>query len=162
MASNISYWLKERSRWFKNYIFAKKCILIRFWIQILHTLLLCHVLLFGCWIFSIPSRCQTVWIQIRLDILSGLIWVQTNSFGTLLFLQVIASPAGPITFIHDPGPIPRRRRNCLQRLSADIASKELNTKQLVDQYFLAKTLAKVNFIWLQLFTFGLSVSYNNF
>ena len=27
--------------------------------------------------FSIPSGCQTVWIQIRPDILSGLIWVQT-------------------------------------------------------------------------------------
>ena len=26
---------------------------------------------------GIPSECQTVWIQIRLDILSGLIWVQT-------------------------------------------------------------------------------------
>ena len=38
--------------------------------------------------------------------------------------------------------------NCLQRLSADIAGKELNTKQLVD----AKTL--VNFIWLQLFPFA--------
>ena len=25
----------------------------------------------------IPSECQTVWIQIRPDILSGLIWVQT-------------------------------------------------------------------------------------
>ena len=26
---------------------------------------------------GIPSECQTVWIQIRPDILSGLIWVQT-------------------------------------------------------------------------------------
>ena len=43
----------------------------------LHSLLLCHILLFGCWIFSIPSKCQKVWIQIRPDILSGLIWVQT-------------------------------------------------------------------------------------
>ena len=43
--------------------------------------------------------------------------------------------------------------NCLQRLSADdklpLAGKELNTN-----YSLANTLAKVNFIWLQLFPFG--------
>ena len=62
----------------------------------LHTLLLCHILLFGCWIFLIPCGCQTVWIQIRPDL-------------------------GP---------------NCLQRLSADIAGKELNTKQLVDTFWL--------------------------
>ena len=28
-------------------------------------------------ISRIPSQCQTVWIQIKPDILSGLIWVQT-------------------------------------------------------------------------------------
>ena len=27
MATNISHWLKVHSSWFKNYIFAKKCIL---------------------------------------------------------------------------------------------------------------------------------------
>ena len=43
----------------------------------LHTLLLCHILLFGYWNFSIPSGCQTVWTQIRPDKMSGLIWVQT-------------------------------------------------------------------------------------
>ena len=43
----------------------------------LHTLLFWHILHFGCWIYSIASGCQTVWIQIRPDILSGLIWVQT-------------------------------------------------------------------------------------
>ena len=33
-------------------------------------------------IFSeIPSECQIVWIQLRLDILSGLIWVQTACKG---------------------------------------------------------------------------------
>ena len=26
---------------------------------------------------GIPSECQTVWIQIRPDVLSGLIWIQT-------------------------------------------------------------------------------------
>ena len=30
---------------------------------------------------GIPSRCQTDWIQIRPDILSGLIWVQSVSKG---------------------------------------------------------------------------------
>ena len=49
--------------------------------------------------------------------------------------------------------------NCLQRLSADnkvaLSGKELNTKQLTCRYyFLAKTLAKVKLIWLQLFPFG--------
>ena len=28
-------------------------------------------------ISDIPSECQTVWIQVRTDILLGLIWVQT-------------------------------------------------------------------------------------
>ena len=32
VATNISHWLKVQSRWFKNYIFARKCILISFWI----------------------------------------------------------------------------------------------------------------------------------
>ena len=32
-------------------------------------------------ISGIPSECQTVWIQIRPDILSGLIWVQTVCTG---------------------------------------------------------------------------------
>ena len=36
--------------------------------------------------------------------------------------------------------------NCLQRLSADIASKELNTKQLVDTFWLKP--------WLNLISFG--------
>ena len=40
----------------------------------------------------------------------------------------------------DPGP------NCLQRLSADTASKELNTKQLVDTFWLKP--------WLKLISFG--------
>ena len=36
--------------------------------------------------------------------------------------------------------------NCLQRLSADIAGKELNTKQLVDTFWLKP--------WLKLISFG--------
>ena len=83
MATNISHWLKVQSRWFKNYMFAKKCILIRFGALkyitfiISYHILFRHILLFGCWIFSIPFGCQTVWIKIRPNILSGLIWVQT-------------------------------------------------------------------------------------
>ena len=30
---------------------------------------------------EIPSECQTVWIQIRPDIMSGLIWVQSDCKG---------------------------------------------------------------------------------
>ena len=37
-------------------------------------------------------------------------------------------------------------QNCLQRLSAYIAGKELNTKQLVDTFWLKP--------WLKLFSFG--------
>ena len=33
--------------------------------------------LFGKIISGIPSECQTDWVQIRPDILSGLIWVQS-------------------------------------------------------------------------------------
>ena len=32
VVTNISHWLKVQSRWFENYIFAKKCTLISFWI----------------------------------------------------------------------------------------------------------------------------------
>ena len=32
VVTNISHWLKEQSRWFKNYISTKKCILISLWI----------------------------------------------------------------------------------------------------------------------------------
>ena len=36
--------------------------------------------------------------------------------------------------------------NCLQRLSADIAGKDLNTKQLVDTFLLK--------LWLKIISFG--------
>ena len=88
VATNISNWLKVHSWWFKSYISAKNCILIRFWIfqyciyYSFTIYLLCQIQLFECWIvFSLPSGCQTVWIQIRPDILSGLIWVQTVCIG---------------------------------------------------------------------------------
>ena len=47
--------------------------------------------------------------------------------------------------------------NCLQRQQkSPLASKELNTKQLVDTTFWLKPWLnkQVNFIWLQLFPFG--------
>ena len=103
VATNISHWLKVQSRWFKNYVFVKKCIFISLWILLsLHTLLFCHILLFGCLIFSLPSRSQTIWIQIRPDIMSGLILVQTVCKSLQQTTKV--APAG----------------------------KELNTKQLID------------------------------
>ena len=46
----------------------------------------------------------------------------TNSFGTLLFLPIITSPAGPITFSYDPGPLPRRRRRRRRRRGGYIGS----------------------------------------
>ena len=78
----------------------------------LHTLLLCHILLFACWNFF-----NTIQVSKSFDP------DQARHF------------VGP-----DLGP------DCLQRLSADIAGKvKYKTTCL---YFLAKTLAKVNFIWL--------------
>ena len=52
---------------------------------ILHAFLL-YVDFFLKWTFSKKSfrntsECQTVWVQVRPDILSGLIWVQTVSKG---------------------------------------------------------------------------------
>ena len=75
--------------------------------------LLCHILLFGCWIFLIPSRCQTARIQIRSDILSGLIWDQTVCKGYQ------------------------------QTANVTLAGKELNTKQLVDTTFWLKPWLKL-------------------
>ena len=40
---------------------------------------------------GIPSECQTVWIQIRPDILSGLIWVQTVCKGYKQATEVATS-----------------------------------------------------------------------
>ena len=64
MATNISQWLKVQSRWFKNYIFVKKCILI------------------SCWIFS-TDGCQ----QFRSWSGPTLCWVWS---GSNLFAKVIS------------------------------------------------------------------------
>ena len=76
MATHISQWLKVQSRWFKNYIFVKKCILISF------LLLLFIVPYFTLWMLEFfntisTDGCQTVEILIRRDIMLGLIWVQS-------------------------------------------------------------------------------------
>ena len=42
-------------------------------------------------LWMLPSGCQTVWIQIRPDILSGLIWVQTVCKGYQQMSKVAAS-----------------------------------------------------------------------
>ena len=99
----------------------KKCIFISFWIFkycfYYSFPLLCHILLFGCWVFSIPSRCQTVWIQIRPNILTGLIWVQTVCNGYQQTTKV------------DP--------------RARLGVKEVNTKLLVDTTFWLKPLLNI-------------------
>ena len=83
----------------------------------------------GC--FSIPSGCQKRWIQRRPYIL----------YGSKLFAKVIGRWQKPPP--HPPPPHPP-------------AGKDLNTEQLLDNhYFLAKTLTKINFIWLQLFSIWL-------
>ena len=40
---------------------------------------------------GIPSECQTVWIQIRPDVLSGLIWIQTVCKGYKQMTKVATS-----------------------------------------------------------------------
>ena len=89
---------------------------------------------------GMPSECQTVWTQIRPDILSGLIWVQTvfkgyqqttlvGNFQNHFFLKIsfrntirVSSSLDSDQARHfiepDMGP------NCLQRLSADNTSRQ--------------------------------------
>ena len=119
MATNRGHWLKVQSRWFKNYIFGKKCIFISFWIfkyYFYYSFTLYYCAIFysldaGFFQYLLGVLTQIVWIQIRPDILSGPIWVQTVCKGY---------------------------RKTTKK--SPIASKELNTKQLVDiYYFLAKT-----------------------
>ena len=40
---------------------------------------------------GIPLECQTVWIQIRLDVLMGLIWIKTVCKGYLQMTKVATS-----------------------------------------------------------------------
>ena len=43
---------------------------------------------------GIPSECQTVWVQIRPDVLSGLIWVQIVCKGYQQMTKVATSREG--------------------------------------------------------------------
>ena len=67
--------------------------------------------------FEKTIRVETVWIQVRHDILSGLIWIQTAYKGyqqtTLIGKELTFVGVGP-----DLGP------NCLQRLSANNTSRQ--------------------------------------
>ena len=111
VATNISHWLKVQSWWFKNYIFAKKCILISFWIfQYCIALLFLH-------------------IALLLDFFNTI--RMSNSLDPEQARHFVRLDLGP---------------NCLQRSSADKAGKELNTKQLVDTFWLKP--------WLKLISFG--------
>ena len=117
MATNISQWLKVQSRWFKNYIFVKKSILISFWIfQYCFYYLLCHILLFGCLNFSIPSALMGV-KQFRSWSGPTLCWVWS---GSNLFAKVIS-----------------------RQQKSPLAGKEINTKQLVDTTFWLKAWLKL-------------------
>ena len=130
MATNISHWLKVQARWFQNYIFAKKCILISFWIfkycfYYSFTLYYCAVFYsLGAGFFLIPSGCQTVWVQFRPDNLSGLILVQTVC-------------------------------KDYQQTTKVALSGQRNKYKTSLYFFLSKTLDKVTFIWRQLFPFWL-------
>ena len=107
--------LKLQSRWFKNYIFAKKVYFDQpFDIPMLlylfnHTLLLCHILLFGRWIFSIPP---------------GRV---SNSL----------DPDQARHFVR-----PDLGSNCLQKLSA---GKELNAKLVDTTFWLKPWLKLISF-----------------
>ena len=117
MATNISHWLKVQTREFKNDIFAKKCILISFWIFNIAFIIPSHFIV-------VPYF--TLWM---LD------------FFVIIRVSNSLDPDQAQHFV-----VPDLGQNCLQRLSADIASKELNTKQLVDTFWLKP--------WLKLISFG--------
>ena len=52
-------------------------------------------------LFQKHYQCQMVWIEIRTDILLGLIWVQTFSKGYQQATQVAASKGrGKLTYLH--------------------------------------------------------------
>ena len=127
VATNIR--LKLHSCGFKNYIFAKKCILISFWI-----FQYCSYYSFTLFYCAIFYSLNTGFFN-TITVSNSLDPDQTRHF------------VGP-----DLGP------NCLQRLSADnksrpLAGKEFNTKQLVDTTFWLKPWLKLisfgsNFFYL--------------
>ena len=50
VATNFSHWLKVQSSWFENYIFAKKYILISFWIFQYYFIIHSHFITEQCFI----------------------------------------------------------------------------------------------------------------
>ena len=116
MATNITHWLKVQSRRFKNYIFAKKCILISF------------LILEYCFYYSFTLYYCAIFYSLDAG------FFQYHS-GVNLDPDQVRHFAGP-----DLGP------NCLQRFSADIAGKELNTKQLDDTFWQKPWLKLISFV----------------
>ena len=129
VATNISHCLKVHSRWFKNYISVNKCILIRFWI-------FQYCFYYSFTLISVPYF--TLWMMDLFQYHQG-----AKQFGSRSGPQFVGPDLGP---------------NCLQRYQQmrKVATswKRVKYRTTSRYYFLAKTLAKVNFIWLQLFSFG--------
>ena len=106
VATNIRHWLKvQSSRWFKNYIFAKKCILI----------------IFSNIAFIIPSQFIIV-IFYSLD---------AGFFQYHQSVKQFGSRSGPTFCRARSGSKLFAKVNSRQQKSP-LACKELNTKQLVD------------------------------
>ena len=122
MATNISHWLKVQSRGIKNYIFAKKCILISFWI------------FKYCFYYSFTHYNCTIFYSLDAGFFQYHQGVK--QFGSRSGLTFCWPLSGSILFAF--------------RLSADTAGKELNTKQLVDTFWLKP--------WLKLISFGSNFS----
>ena len=67
-----------------------------------------------------PSLIHIIQDQTRLYIFYP---VLINAFEILLFLPVITSPAGPITFRVGPGPLPGRRRKTVSNIGPVISNE---------------------------------------
>ena len=65
------------------------------------TCFFCHLMIFFKKLFKKYSQCQTVWIQIRPDILSALIWVQTAKLSAdeIVGIEVTHTHACSIMFL---------------------------------------------------------------
>ena len=89
---------------FSEYIMHNYYMILIFAYWVILYIFFCHLLFFSESTFSkilsgIPSECQTVWIQIRHGILSGLIWVQNICTGNqqtiLVGKRVLPIPDNP-------------------------------------------------------------------
>ena len=93
VATIISHWLKLHSRWLKNYsIFEKVYFDQLFECSNIAFIISCHFIIVQyLTLWMLPPGYQTVWIQIRSNILLGLILVQTVCRGYRQTTKVIAS-----------------------------------------------------------------------